>query len=434
MRIRAQHESKEGRLMYEFRKARFAFSAAAALALPLTLAGPADAGTLTVETASKHSGSYGLRVVPDATPAYVQSSHPSAEKTYRVRFYLNLTRLNLVGAFDVFAAYDGADPLPSAAPTGNAVLRAAVRQLGDGSKVLDVFTRTDSGEILLSTSPVLAEGWRHVELQWSAATAAGANNGFVNVWVNGVAQPSDLAGLDSEAQVINYARWGSVTGAATGTPYPGAGGVNTFRLDDFGSQRSGYLGQVQVFTDVPASDTLFRFIQGLYSAEVTAGCSGTSYCPGDIVTREQMAVFLERGARGALFTPPAATGIFADVPTGTFFAPFIEQLYNDGVTAGCATSPLRYCPGSQVTRDQMAIFLLRAKYGPSYTPPPATGAVFNDVPANAFGAAFIERLAAEGISTGCGGGNYCPGSPVTRAQMAVFLVRTFSFPTQEVGP
>jgi hypothetical protein len=52
--------------------------------------------------------------------------------------------------------------------------------------------------------------------------------------------------------------------------------------------------------------------------------------------------------------------------------------------------------------------------------------VFLDVPTNHWAAAWIERLAAEGITAGCGGGNYCPGTPVTRDQMAVFLLKTFN--------
>jgi hypothetical protein len=71
----------------------------------------------------------------------------------------------------------------------------------------------------------------------------------------------------------------------------------------------------------------------------------------------------------------------------------------------------------------MAVFLLRAEHGAGWTPPPATGAVFADVPANAFAAAWIETLAAEGITGGCGGGNYCPAGPVRRDQMAVFLLK-----------
>ena len=82
----------------------------------------------------------------------------------------------------------------------------------------------------------------------------------------------------------------------------------------------------------------------------------------------------------------------------------------------------------------MAIFLLRSKHGSSYVPPPATGTVFNDVPAGSCAADWIEQLFAEGITGGCGGGSYCPGSPVSRGQMAVFMVRTFSLPQQMIGP
>jgi len=73
----------------------------------------------------------------------------------------------------------------------------------------------------------------------------------------------------------------------------------------------------------------------------------------------------------------------------------------------------------------MAVFLLRAKYGAGYSPPAATG-VFGDVPVEYWAADWIEQLAAKGITAGCGGGNYCPESPVNRDQMAVFLVRTFN--------
>jgi hypothetical protein len=75
----------------------------------------------------------------------------------------------------------------------------------------------------------------------------------------------------------------------------------------------------------------------------------------------------------------------------------------------------------------MAIFLLRAKHGSTYTPPPATG-VFTDVPVSYWAATWIEQLATEGITSGCGSGVYCPDQSVTRAQMAVFLVKTFNLP------
>ena len=77
----------------------------------------------------------------------------------------------------------------------------------------------------------------------------------------------------------------------------------------------------------------------------------------------------------------------------------------------------------------MAAFLLKSSLGASYQPPNCTGQVFTDVPCT--GGNFdpwIEDLAARGITGGCGGGAYCPASPNTRGQMAVFLVKTFSLP------
>ena len=156
---------------------------------------------------------------------------------------------------------------------------------------------------------------------------------------------------------------------------------------------------------------------------MTSGCGNDNYCPEHPVTRAQMAVFLERGMNGSSYSPSGATGnVFLDVGAGDFAAAWIEQLYADGITSGCGNN--NYCPADAVSRAQMAVFLLRAKYGSGYSPPAATG-VFNDVDLSYWAVHWIEALAAEGITAGCGNGNYCPEDPVTRAQMAVFLVRTF---------
>jgi len=177
------------------------------------------------------------------------------------------------------------------------------------------------------------------------------------------------------------------------------------------------------FIDVPTDYWAFSFIETLAGSGITAGCGGDNYCPEDPVTRAQMAVFLERGMNGSNFSPQAASGnVFLDVGAGDFAASFIEQLFQDGITAGCGNN--NYCPNATVTRDQIAVFLLRAKHGASYSPPPATG-IFGDVDLSYWAVHWIEQLAAEGITAGCGGVNYCPDAPVTRDQMAVFLVRTF---------
>ena len=75
----------------------------------------------------------------------------------------------------------------------------------------------------------------------------------------------------------------------------------------------------------------------------------------------------------------------------------------------------------------MAVFLLKAKHGSLYVPPPCDGD-FGDVACPSPFADWIEQLAAESVTGGCGGGNYCPLNNVTRGQIAAFLVKAFSLP------
>jgi hypothetical protein len=121
---------------------------------------------------------------------------------------------------------------------------------------------------------------------------------------------------------------------------------------------------------------------------------------------------------------------FADVAATHPFLTGIEALLATGITGGCGASPPRYCPDGPLTRGQMAVFLLRAIHGAEYQPPDPTGTLFADVPIGHAFARWIEQLAREGITGGCATSpaRYCPDAPVTRAEMAVFLVRTFELP------
>jgi hypothetical protein len=399
------------------------------ITVPNGTSGPCAAGNPNTARFAGNCGS--LVTLADATATFVQDNSPSTEALYRVRFYANARGLTMSsGEFDLFAAYDGADPLP-ANPGGNAIIRVTLAPNNTTSKILKVYTRLDSTSESATSNITFPDGWRSVELDW----AKGAS-GHLTVWLDGL-QVANLTGLSNNSQSINLVRWGANA--------LDAGTTGTFTLDDFVSQRSGYIGPVQAFSDEPiGDDTVFwKWVQGLYQAGITSGCGNGMYCPGNPVLRSEMAIFLERGKHGVTNPPPAATGtVFGDVPSNGFGAAFIEQMFADGITGGCVQGsfPTRqYCPGNSVLRSEMAIFLLRAEHGGSYTPPAATGTVFGDVPANAFGAAFIEQLFAEGVTGGCVSGTfptrqYCPGSSVNRGQMAVFLTRTFGLPLVNQGP
>ena len=186
---------------------------------------------------------------------------------------------------------------------------------------------------------------------------------------------------------------------------------------------------VPIFVDVPFTYWANSYIERLYKAGITGGCTTTplNYCPDSSVTRAQMAIFLLKGIHGSSYTPPTV-----GISTGftDVAVDYWAAAWIKQLAAEGITGgcgPGVYCPDATVTRAQMAVFLLKAKHGSSYNPPAASG-VFSDVPIGYWADKWIEQLAAEGVTSGCGAGIYCPDADVTRAQMAVFLVKNFSLP------
>ena len=181
------------------------------------------------------------------------------------------------------------------------------------------------------------------------------------------------------------------------------------------------------FTDVPTDQQFYTFIETIFHNGITGGCAGGGYCPTNTVTRAQMAVFLLKSKLGSGYTPPACTGtVFTDVPCT---GGIFDPWIEDlaGRSITGGCGGGNYCPNNPVTRAQMATFLLKTSLGAPYIPPPCTGTVFLDVPCT--GGIFdpwIEDLASRGITGGCGGGDYCPTNPNNRGQMAVFLTKAFS--------
>jgi hypothetical protein len=188
-------------------------------------------------------------------------------------------------------------------------------------------------------------------------------------------------------------------------------------------------GWVSMFADMNSSGNPFiSYVGGLVANGLTVGCGGPNYCPTSPVTRQQMAVFLLRGKLGLCYTPPPCNGM----------------VFSDVACAGSPFDPWvealagfnitggcgggNFCPTSPVNRQQMAVFLLKAFEGSDYVPPACTVASFDDVPCSNPFSPWIYELANRQITGGCGGNNYCPLSVANRQQMAVFLVKTFGLP------
>jgi hypothetical protein len=231
-------------------------------------------------------------------------------------------------------------------------------------------------------------------------------------WLHGTTNPATASG--SVASVSSYRLiggdylYGPAFDGSTRAVYDKAKAVTP---DASGIDHHIVTGGASVtpFTDINGS-TFKADIEWLYLQDITRGCAPTLFCPAADVSREQMAAFLVR----AFDLPPTGTDYFTDDDASTMEAE-INALRASQITTGCAVS--RYCPKADVTREQMAAFLVRALDLPA-----ATTDYFTDDETSTF-EADINALAKAGITTGCTATTFCPRSNVSREQMAGFLHR-----------
>lgn len=208
-------------------------------------------------------------------------------------------------------------------------------------------------------------------------------------------------------------------------PYKGDGLGVTLRAVDKACASFAY----HTFLDIPHNFFAWRFVEAVENAGVMGegGCGAANFCPSGVVTRASMARFLLLAKEGANYVPPpCTTPTFSDVPCSDPVAPWVEELVRRNVTAGCGGGS--YCPNNPVTRNQMAVFLVKTFEGPAYVPPACTTPPFNDIPCSSPFAPWVKLITDRGITAGCGSGSYCPNQEVNRGQMAVFLTQTFLLP------
>ncbi|MCK5314266.1 MAG: S8 family serine peptidase [Anaerolineales bacterium] len=184
-----------------------------------------------------------------------------------------------------------------------------------------------------------------------------------------------------------------------------------------------------IFVDVPFGHWAFEYINVLFNAGYIAGCSAEPrlYCPENILSRAESAVFVMRGNYGAISDPPYSppgSPTFSDVASGFWGYGWIESLWIDGFTAGCGTDPLIYCPTNQHTRAEGSVFFLRIKNGVAYTPPTPAG-IFNDVDLDAWYADWVEAAYNEGLLPECQVAplSFCPNDQLDRSWAAYMMVQ-----------
>jgi len=123
------------------------------------------------------------------------------------------------------------------------------------------------------------------------------------------------------------------------------------------------LPNTATFADVPLTHAQVKYVEKMYDDDITAGCSANplNFCPDRNTTRAEAAIMIMRTKYGANynFTNPA-TSTFADVPVDAGYRKYVEQMFADGITAGCSQNPRNFCPTREVTRAEVAQMIYKA--------------------------------------------------------------------------
>ena len=186
-----------------------------------------DGGDLSVTSAAALVNTKGLQaVIDDTNSIYVTDDRPNAEPRYRARFYFDPNSISMASGDTntIFNGYTG---------TSTVVLRIRFR-FYSGAYQIQAELLNDSGAWQSTSWVTISDAKHPVEINWQAATGAGANNGSLTFWVDGV-QKASLTGVDNDTRRIDRVRLGAVAGVDAGTR-------GTLYFDAFVSRRQSYIG------------------------------------------------------------------------------------------------------------------------------------------------------------------------------------------------
>jgi len=267
------------------------------------------------------------------------------------------------------------------------------------------------------------------------AVASDQRGNFIAVWESAPSQDGSGAGIYAQ-RLGGVAPAGlSVGGGANDVLQPGEATVVRPSWGNYGALDLALMGTATGFSGPPGG--AYSLLDASADYGIVSGnggtgqCSGTADCYAVRVTAPsgRPATHWDTRLTEVLSILPTEKhwtlhvgGSFTDVPRSSGFYRFVETLLHRGVTAGCSASD--YCPASAVSREQMAVLVLVAKEGAGFSPPACSTPLFSDVPASSPFCRYVEELARRGVVAGCGGSNFCPSAPVSRAETAVFVLKT----------
>lgn len=179
-----------------------------------------------------------------------------------------------------------------------------------------------------------------------------------------------------------------------------------------------------IYSDVPPSNFAYNAISDLSCLSIVSGFGGGLFQPNSTTTRGQFAKMITLTRNWPLINPPNPT--FSDVLPSNAFYSYVETAHANGAINGedqptCQKNGQTYpcfLPNSPVTRAQIAVIIVRAYGWPINT---SGGPHFSDLPPGSFGYNEVETCFNRGVVSGIGGGLFAPNANATRAQVAVML-------------
>jgi hypothetical protein len=187
-----------------------------------------DGGDLAATTGASLNGTFGLQAqLDDNNAIYVQNNSPANEARYRSRFRFdpNSISMSLLNAHYIFQAYTSGS---------STMTRIEYRRSSVGAYQVRAQLRNDAGSWFATSWFTLSDAPHTLETDWQAATAAGANNGRLTLWIDGT-QVAQITGIDNDTLRVDFVRLGAVSGVDTGTR-------GTYYFDTFVSRRQTYIG------------------------------------------------------------------------------------------------------------------------------------------------------------------------------------------------
>ena len=173
--------------------------------------------------------------------------------------------------------------------------------------------------------------------------------------------------------------------------------------------------QTGVFVDVPEGSYYEEAVAWAVENGITQGTDDTHFSPDGICTRAQAVTFLWRTAG----SPASKTSAmpFTDVPVGSYYYDAVLWAVENGITKG--TSETRFSPDDTCTRAQIVAFLWRSEKSPAA----GTANPFADVKSTAYYAGAVLWAVKEDITKGSTNTTFSPDADCTRAQIVTFLWR-----------